>query len=182
MAALGRSALRATRTLRASGINSGSESHASAAVRSADNKRLQKTARRDPELYVHVPPAAKQAFQLTDNSCRADSWRHHDRRLRHGRILLCEQADLVLVRSDCCNEDGQRAVAKRHQWEVPVPPWRRREQAGQGCTLSTTLGHSAECEPPSGTFWKGTRYRVCMWLTGIVALARPLQQVRQGGV
>lgn len=62
MASLGRSALRATRTLRASGVTSGSESHASGAVRKADNKRLQKTARRDPELYVYAVQIIEQAL------------------------------------------------------------------------------------------------------------------------
>lgn len=52
MASLGRGALRATRTLRASGVNAGAESGASTAERARDKARLQNTARRDPELYV----------------------------------------------------------------------------------------------------------------------------------
>ena len=49
---IGRAAFRATRPLRASGINSGAENAASAASREADKNALKQGARKDPELYV----------------------------------------------------------------------------------------------------------------------------------
>ncbi|KAH0289286.1 hypothetical protein M436DRAFT_73344 [Aureobasidium namibiae CBS 147.97] len=49
---IGRAAFRATRPLRASGINSGAENAASAASREADKNALKQGARKDPELYI----------------------------------------------------------------------------------------------------------------------------------
>ena len=49
---IGRAAFRATRPLRASGVNSGAENAASAASREADKNALKQGARKDPELYV----------------------------------------------------------------------------------------------------------------------------------
>jgi hypothetical protein len=49
---IGRAAFRATRPLRSSGINAGSENAASAASREADKNALKQGARKDPELYV----------------------------------------------------------------------------------------------------------------------------------
>lgn len=52
---IGRAAFRASRPLRASGVNSGAESAASAASREADKNALKQGARKDPELYVWPP-------------------------------------------------------------------------------------------------------------------------------
>jgi hypothetical protein len=49
---IGRAAFRASRPLRASGINAGAENAASAASREADKNALKQGARKDPELYV----------------------------------------------------------------------------------------------------------------------------------
>lgn len=49
---IGRAAFRATRPLRASGVNSGAENAASQAGREADKSAIKKGAKRDPELYV----------------------------------------------------------------------------------------------------------------------------------
>ncbi|KAG9687948.1 hypothetical protein KCU95_g10740, partial [Aureobasidium melanogenum] len=49
---IGRAAFRATRPLRASGVNSGAENAASHASREADKKALKQGARKDPELYI----------------------------------------------------------------------------------------------------------------------------------
>lgn len=49
---IGRAAFRATRPLRASGVNSGAENAASHASREADKQALKQGARKDPELYV----------------------------------------------------------------------------------------------------------------------------------
>ncbi|THY23051.1 hypothetical protein D6D01_06098 [Aureobasidium pullulans] len=49
---IGRAAFRATRPLRSSGINAGSESAASHASREADKNALKQGARKDPELYI----------------------------------------------------------------------------------------------------------------------------------
>ncbi|KAI4715685.1 hypothetical protein E4T48_08134 [Aureobasidium sp. EXF-10727] len=49
---IGRAAFRATRPLRASGINAGAENAASAASREADKNALKQGARKDPELYI----------------------------------------------------------------------------------------------------------------------------------
>ncbi|KAI5249360.1 hypothetical protein E4T47_00286 [Aureobasidium subglaciale] len=49
---IGRSAFRATRSLRASGINAGSDTAASAAEREAGKNALKQGARKDPELYI----------------------------------------------------------------------------------------------------------------------------------
>ncbi|KAK6008487.1 hypothetical protein QM012_000390 [Aureobasidium pullulans] len=49
---IGRAAFRATRPLRASGINSGAENAASQASREADKQALKQGARKDPELYI----------------------------------------------------------------------------------------------------------------------------------
>ncbi|CAD0041824.1 unnamed protein product [Aureobasidium pullulans] len=51
---IGRAAFRATRPLRSSGINAGSESAASHASREADKNALKQGARKDPELYNPV--------------------------------------------------------------------------------------------------------------------------------
>ena len=49
---IGRAAFRATRPIRASGVNSGAENAASQASREADKQALKQGARKDPELYV----------------------------------------------------------------------------------------------------------------------------------
>ncbi|KAI4845762.1 hypothetical protein E4T45_07553 [Aureobasidium sp. EXF-8846] len=49
---IGRAAFRASRPLRASGINAGAENAASAASREADKNALKQGARKDPELYI----------------------------------------------------------------------------------------------------------------------------------
>ncbi|KAF1344740.1 hypothetical protein BDV97DRAFT_303874 [Delphinella strobiligena] len=49
---IGRAAFRASRPLRSSGINAGSESAASAASRQQDKSAITKGAKRDPELYI----------------------------------------------------------------------------------------------------------------------------------
>ncbi|KAI4806216.1 hypothetical protein E4T44_11248 [Aureobasidium sp. EXF-8845] len=51
---IGRAAFRASRPLRASGINAGAENAASAASREADKNALKQGARKDPELYKDV--------------------------------------------------------------------------------------------------------------------------------
>ncbi|KAG9530529.1 hypothetical protein KCU71_g15022, partial [Aureobasidium melanogenum] len=49
---IGRAAFRATRPLRASGVNSGAENAASHVSREADKQALKQGARKDPELYI----------------------------------------------------------------------------------------------------------------------------------
>lgn len=73
---IGRSALRATRVLQQSGVNSGAPNMAE-----ADQVRkgvLQKGARRDPELYVRSKSLQPDSNTVLTNRV-IDSGLHHDR-------------------------------------------------------------------------------------------------------
>lgn len=84
---IGRAAFRASRPLRSSGINAGSESAASAAGRQQDKSAITKGAKRDPELYVRhhyhhhpfiSPPPLKQLVHHEPKKHLAPTTHHHN--------------------------------------------------------------------------------------------------------